>query len=84
MTPAHPLTTATTENYLQFYRSVRQASLDLAEPLEPEDMVIQSMPDCSPTRWHLAHVTWFFEHFLLAGEPGFQPYRKDWEYLFNS
>lgn len=71
-------------SHAQQYRSVRQASLDLAAPLEPEDMVIQSMPDCSPTRWHLAHTTWFFEHFLLSAEPGHKPFREGWDFLFNS
>jgi ergothioneine biosynthesis protein EgtB len=66
------------------YRRVRLASLELAAPLEPEDMVVQSMPDCSPTRWHLAHTTWFFEHFLLSQQGDFQPYREGWDYLFNS
>lgn len=69
---------------LQRYQSVRQTSLDLAAPLEPEDMVIQSMPDASPTRWHLAHTTWFFEHFLLSGKQGIQPFQRGWDYLFNS
>jgi len=71
-------------SYAQRYQSVRQASLDLAAPLETEDMVIQSMPDCSPTRWHLAHTTWFFEHFLLSAEPGHKPFREGWDFLFNS
>jgi ergothioneine biosynthesis protein EgtB len=47
-------------------------------------MVVQSMPDCSPTRWHLAHVTWFFEHFLLSRAQSYRPYREGWDYLFNS
>lgn len=69
---------------MQRYRAVRRATLDLAAPLEPEDAVIQSMPDCSPTRWHLAHVTWFFEHFLLARDKAYRPYQEGWDYLFNS
>ena len=73
------------ETLLARYQRVRQASLDLAAPLEVEDMVVQSMPNASPTRWHLAHTTWFFEHFLLAPRgTGFQPYREGWDYLFNS
>jgi len=73
------------ESFLARYRRVRQTSMDLAEPLEIEDMVVQSMPNASPTRWHLAHTSWFFEHFLLAPHSkGFQPYRDGWEYLFNS
>ena len=73
------------ESPLEYYQRVRQTSLDLAAPLAIEDMVVQSMPNASPTRWHLAHTTWFFEHFLLAKHcAGFRPYRDGWEYLFNS
>ncbi len=43
----------------------RNLSLALAAPLTPEDMVVQAMDDASPTKWHLAHVTWFFETFVL-------------------
>jgi ergothioneine biosynthesis protein EgtB len=68
----------------QRYSRVRQASLDLVRPLHAEDMVIQSMPEASPTRWHLAHTTWFFEQFLLSRQTGFQPFREGWDYLFNS
>jgi ergothioneine biosynthesis protein EgtB len=65
------------------YRAVRRASLTLAAPLSAEDQQVQSMPDVSPTKWHLAHVTWFFETFLLApaGRPVFDP---AFAYLFNS
>ncbi|HKJ20773.1 MAG TPA: DinB family protein, partial [Woeseiaceae bacterium] len=45
------------------YERVRATSLALTNELQPEDTVIQSMPDVSPTKWHLAHVTWFFERF---------------------
>jgi len=86
MTQAQPTTEMTqTESPLAYYQRVRQTSLDLAAPLAIEDMVVQSMPNTSPTRWHLAHTTWFFEHFLLATRcAGFRPYRDGWEYLFNS
>ena len=47
------------------YRRVRDGNVALAAPLTPEDAVVQSMPDVSPTKWHLAHTTWFFETFLL-------------------
>jgi ergothioneine biosynthesis protein EgtB len=67
------------------FQRIRGISLDLARPLETEDMVVQSMPDASPTRWHLAHTTWFFEHFLLGPRlPSYRAYRKGWDYLFNS
>jgi ergothioneine biosynthesis protein EgtB len=67
------------------FERIRQLSLDIIAPLQIEDMVVQSMPDASPTRWHLAHTTWFFEHFVLAEYlPRHRPFRRGWEYLFNS
>ena len=65
--------------------AVRRESERLAAGLTPEDQVVQSMPDCSPTKWHLAHVTWFFETFLLAPYlPGYRPLHPQYAYLFNS
>ncbi len=72
------------ESLLQRYQRVRQASLKLSEPLGPEDMMIQSMPDASPTRWHLAHTSWFFEQFLLSAQDNFKAFREGWDFLFNS
>ncbi|MEQ8763194.1 MAG: ergothioneine biosynthesis protein EgtB [Planctomycetota bacterium] len=70
---------------LSEYRRVRQWTESLCEPLETEDYVVQSMDDVSPTKWHLAHVSWFFETFILKPEvPGYQPYHPDFEVLFNS
>lgn len=67
------------------YVSVRQHTETLASPLSAEDQTVQSMPDTSPTKWHRAHVTWFFETFLLAAhERGFHPYREAYWTLFNS
>mgnify|MGYP001824377477 FL=1 len=66
------------------YRNVREFSETIAAPLAPEDCVIQSMPDVSPTRWHLAHTTWFFETFLLKERPDFEPYDPSFDFLFNS
>ena len=67
------------------YQSTRKLSLDIAEPLQPEDQMIQSMPDASPTKWHLAHTSWFFETFVLAAYlPGYQAYAPEFAYLFNS
>ncbi len=67
------------------YEAVRQASLALAAPLSAEDCQLQSMPDASPTKWHLAHVTWFFETFLLERfEAGFRPFDPAFRVLFNS
>jgi ergothioneine biosynthesis protein EgtB len=67
------------------YSRVRALSVSLAGTLAPEDTVVQSMPDVSPTKWHLAHVTWFFERFVL--EPfasGYRRFNDDYDYLFNS
>ncbi|MGE0785656.1 MAG: ergothioneine biosynthesis protein EgtB [Sandaracinaceae bacterium] len=66
---------------LDAFRAVRAATMRLVAPLAREDMVVQSMPDVSPTKWHLAHTTWFFETFLLADEPPFDP---AYAVLFNS
>lgn len=67
------------------YSTVRQTTLDLAAPLSPEDCQIQSMPDASPTKWHLAHLTWFFETFILERfEPAFKPFDSTFRVLFNS
>jgi len=67
------------------YRHVREQSLALIKELLAEDTVVQTMPDVSPTKWHLAHITWFFERFVL--EPGLNDYSRfndDYHYLFNS
>ena len=67
------------------YRQVRSTTELLCKPLATEDFVVQSMPDASPTRWHLAHTTWFFETFALARwENDFRPIHADYEFLFNS
>lgn len=67
------------------YRSVRRFSEALCADLAPEDCVAQSMPDASPTKWHLAHTTWFFETFVLREHsPGYAPFDPAFAYLFNS
>ena len=67
------------------YTAVRAATMRLAEPLSDEDCQVQSMPDASPTKWHLAHLAWFFETFVLEPhEPGFQAFDPRFRVLFNS
>jgi len=67
------------------FRTVRAASLALAAPLSAEDQCIQSMPDASPTKWHLAHTTWFFETVLLQPHAAdYRPFDARFHYLFNS
>jgi ergothioneine biosynthesis protein EgtB len=69
----------------QRYDEVRAHTESLAAPLSPEDQTVQSMPDVSPTKWHRAHVTWFFETFLLAEvEQEFAPFQDQYWFLFNS
>jgi ergothioneine biosynthesis protein EgtB len=77
MSPVPPL--------LDRYRQVRQLTEELADPLAPEDQTVQSMPDVSPTKWHRAHTSWFFETFLLTPEvPGYAAFHPDYAFLFNS
>ena len=66
------------------YRAIRQTTLALAAPLSPEDCALQSMPDASPVKWHLAHTTWFFETFLLEGRRGYRAFDPAYRVLFNS
>jgi len=71
--------------WLAAYRHVRAETEQRAAPLSPEDQQIQSMADASPTKWHRAHTTWFFEQFLLREHlPGYAIHDERWHYLFNS
>jgi ergothioneine biosynthesis protein EgtB len=72
-------------NLNQRYVQTRSFTERLCEPLAVEDFVVQSMPDASPTRWHLAHTTWFFETFVLARwVSDYRPVDPHYQYLFNS
>jgi ergothioneine biosynthesis protein EgtB len=67
------------------FEAVRAQTRALAAHLSPEDCTAQSMPDCSPVKWHLAHTTWFFETFILEkAEPNFAPFHPAFRMLFNS
>jgi len=73
-----------TADGLLAYQSVRAAMPHLARGLSPEDLSAQSMPDCSPGKWHLAHTSWFFEAIILGEEPGYRPVDPRFLTLFNS
>ncbi|MDX2156173.1 MAG: ergothioneine biosynthesis protein EgtB [Hyphomicrobiaceae bacterium] len=65
--------------------ATRALTLELVGPLTDEDMVVQAMEDASPTKWHLGHVTWFFEQFILTHElPGYRVFDPAFNYCFNS
>nr|WP_245497769.1 ergothioneine biosynthesis protein EgtB [Rhizobium ruizarguesonis] len=69
----------------RFFREVRRTSAILGEPLSDADATVQSMPDASPSKWHLAHTTWFFEAMVLTPHlPGYQVYDAGFSFLFNS
>jgi ergothioneine biosynthesis protein EgtB len=70
---------------LNRYLAVRRFTESLCAPLSPEDCAIQSMPDASPARWHLAHTTWFFETFVLKrASAEYEPFHPAFGHLFNS
>src|SRR6187401_2737549 len=76
---------ANSDSLAQRLGRVRQRTLEICEPLQIEDYGVQSMPDASPTKWHLAHTSWFFEQFLLKPLlTGYRAFHPDFEYLFNS
>ncbi len=78
LAPADPSTLA------RRFEAVRAATLALIAPLEPEDMQVQSMPDVSPTKWHLGHTTWFFETFVLEPRPEHRAFHLRFREIFNS
>ncbi len=73
------------EELIARFQRVRDLSIRLCQGLEPEDFVVQSMPDVSPTKWHLAHTSWFFETFVLkAWRPEYRSETPEYAFLFNS
>lgn len=66
------------------FERVRHRTVQLCAGLSAEDLQLQSMPDASPGKWHLAHTSWFFEQFVLSRDPAYRPRDKAWMYLFNS
>ncbi len=72
-------------NLTNQYKFTRDYTLELVKDLTPEDMNIQSEPFVSPTKWHLAHTTWFFEKFILEKfKDKFKPFNETFNFLFNS
>ncbi len=80
-----PASNSRIESVAPDYVSVRTLSVELASSLSDADATAQSMPDASPAKWHLAHVTWFFETFILRDHvPGYRLFDERWPFLFNS
>ena len=73
-----------TEDAVARFMRIRRQTLALCAGLSAEDLQVQSMPDASPGKWHLAHTTWFFEQFVLGYDAAYQPPDPAWHYLFNS
>jgi ergothioneine biosynthesis protein EgtB len=85
LTPDVPTEEPSRRDVAARFCAVRQLTERLAEPLSAEDQAIQSMPDVSPTKWHRAHTTWFFETFLLSSYlTGYKVHHPAYGYLFNS
>lgn len=80
----HPSRAAQQSPDLARYADVRGATTRLVAPLAVEDWVVQSMPDASPAKWHLAHTSWFFEAMVLARSPEHRPFHPRYGFLFNS
>ena len=78
-------TSSSQSELIERFKTVRNLTLEICEPLQPEDFVVQPSEDVSPPKWHLAHTTWFFETFLLKdGIENYQLFDEDYPYLFNS
>ena len=85
LTPASAESLTNKAAVLERFRSTRQRTMALCEPLTPEDMMVQSCAEASPVKWHLAHTSWFFETFVLREfVAAYQPFDPDFLWLFNS
>src|SRR5262245_766322 len=82
--PASPVAELPAGELTALFARVRSTTEALCRPLRTEDLVVQSMPDASPTRWHLAHTSWFFETFVLAAVLGYRVFDARFAVLFNS
>ena len=81
----HTTVATSTASLLARYKAVRHATAKLCSPLSPEDMMVQSCPEASPVKWHLAHTSWFFETFVLREfVAAYQTFHPDFPWLFNS
>ena len=70
---------------LAAFKSVRKTSVEICRPLETEDYVVQPIEDISPPKWHLGHMTWFYEQVILTQcAPGYKPFSEDYFFVFNS
>src|SRR4051812_10070693 len=78
------MTVLTPTRLSEQFLAVRRLTDLLTSRLSAEDQTPQSMPDASPTKWHRAHVTWFFEEFILKADPDYHEYDASFRYLFNS
>jgi ergothioneine biosynthesis protein EgtB len=85
MNPAAAAITDLCAGLSERFAEVRRQTVELCAPLTPEDMMVQSCPEASPAKWHLAHTTWFFESFVLRElSPRYRRFHPDFEWLFNS
>ena len=83
--PASPTDSYACSSLRLRYQEIRKTSLELTRPYSSEEQLLQSMPDASPLKWHLAHTTWFFETFILAERlAGYSPFDSRYKHLFNS
>ena len=83
--PAIPPTQVGEDSPAARYLAVRRQTERICQPLEIEDYVVQTIPDISPAKWHLAHTSWFFERFLLVPHsPGYREFHPQYNFLFNS